>query len=422
MPERPQRTRPQSVAADRITVEDQLETILRGVGPLQAYDQPLVESLGLSLHEDIEAERDIPHFDTAAIDGYAVRALDVADAGNGTSVELPVVGEIVAGSAKPFAISAGTAVRIMTGAPMPRGADAIVPLDKTDRGHARVRIAANVLAGSHVIPVADDVAAGSIVLPEGTVLGPREIGLVSAIGRSRVKARPRPRIVIISAGQELRDAGSHLDHDSVYDANSYMLAAAVRSIGAIAYRVGVVDDSPKAFKRVLSDQLVRADLVITTGGITEGGRDAVRSTLAEVGDIGFGRVAINPGGDVGFGTVFEEKTPLIALPAEPVSAYVGFEVFALPAIRRLMGRIPYRRPNVHAVLAADVASPSGVRDYVRAVFEVTHRGAKVTPLTARGPHAVGSLAAANALIIVGEDETALNLGDTVRTIVLDRTF
>lgn len=414
--------RPSSVPADRLTVEEQLKAILQDLGPLQAYDQPLVESLGLTLRENITSSIEVPRFDTAEIDGYAVRSDDLVDARLGTPVEVPVVAEIIAGSAKPFAISAGTAVKIMAGAPLPRGADAIVGFDKTDRGNARVRISHQPSPGEHVIGRADDVAEGTVVLEDGAVLGPREIGLIAALGHSRIKARPRPRIVILSAGQELREPGAHLAHDSVFDANSSMIAAAVRSVGAISYRVGVVDDSPKAFKRVLSDQLVRADLVITTGGINEGARDSIRATLSEIGDMTFSRVAITPGGDIGHGTVFDERTPIIALPREPVSAYVNFEVFALPAIRRMMGRLPYRRPNVHAVLAADIESPAGVRDYVRAVFEVTHRGAKVTPLPARGPHAVASLAAANALIIVGEDETALNLGDTVRTIVLDRDF
>ena len=310
----------------------------------------------------------------------------------------------------------------MAGAPLPRGADAVVDAGSTDRGTNRVGISRAVLAGAGVRHEGEDLARGAVALAEGTVLGPREIGLVAALGRERVSARPRPRVVLMSTGRELREPGSHLDSDSVHDANSSMLAAAVRSLGAIAYRVGVVDDDPDHFKRVLSDQLVRADLVITTGGITGDERALVKRTLSEIGEVSFSEVAISPGLTHGFGRVFDEQTPVVTLPGDPVSAYVGFEVFVVPAIRRMMGRTPYRRPQVHAVLAQDLTSDTGVRDYRLAYFEVTHRGAKVTPLPRSGPHLVGALARANALIVIGEDESALNLGDTVRVLVLDRNF
>lgn len=421
-PRPPTRARPSSIPDGILTVEDHLERILRGVGPLAAYDQPLVESLGLPLHEAFVATMDLPLFDNSAMDGYAVRAADVAGASRDNPVTLPVVGEIAAGSARPFAISAGTAVKIMTGAPIPRGADSVVPYEQTDRGNARVQIYATAEPGACVRPKGDDVTMGDTVLAEGTVLGPREIGLLAALGAPRVKARPRPRVVVISTGNELREPGTHLDYDSINDGNSYMLAAAVREAGAICYRVGAVDDNPRTFQRVLSEQLVRADLVVTSGGISQGDHDVVKQTLSALGTVEFNEVAMQPGKPQGFGRVFDEQTPIITLPGNAVSAYVSFEVFVLPAIRRMMGRTPYRRPMVHAVLAADLNSRPGVRQYVRGVFEVTHRGAKVTPLTGAGSHLVGTLAKANALIIVGEDQTALHLGDTVRTLVLDRPF
>ncbi|RLV56563.1 molybdopterin molybdenumtransferase MoeA [Aeromicrobium phragmitis] len=418
----PQRPRPHSIAPGRLTVEDHLEAILRGIGPLGAYDQPIVESLGLSLHEEVVSDIDLPRHDSADTDGYAVSSADLARATTSDPVELPVVGEIVAGSGKPFAISSGTCVSIMTGAPLPHGADAVVPMGEVEGDHARIHFRRPVSPGQRVRRQGEDVTAGSVVLPEGAVLGPREIGLLAAVGRSRVKARPRPRVVILSTGRELREPGEHLGHDSVYDGNSSMIAAAVRSAGAIAFRVGAVGDDPRQFQRVLSDQLVRADLVITTGGLGHSRRDVVRQVLGGLGTVQFHDVALEPGSDQGFGRVYDEQTPIITLPGDPVAAFVSFEVFVLPALRRLMGRVPYRRPQVHAVLAQDIVSQPGHREYVRAVFEVTHRGAKVSPVEGRGAHLVGRLAQANALIVVGEDETALNLGDTVRTIVLDRSF
>ena len=416
------RVRPSSVPDGLITVEDHLERILRALGPLEAYDQPVVESLGLPLHENLIAPIDLPRFDNSAMDGYAVRAEDVAEASASNPVTLPVVGEIHAGGAKPFAISAGTAVKIMTGAPVPRGADAVVPFEQTNHGSASVDVHAAVAPGANIRLAGSDVQAGDLVVPAGTVLGPREIGLLASLGASRVRARPRPRVVVISTGNELRDPGSHLDYDSIYDGNSYMLAAAVRAAGAIAYRVGAVSDEPRLFRESLAEQLVRADLVVTTGGVSEGEKDVVKETLSQLGTVQFDKVAMQPGKPQGFGTIFEEETPIITLPGNPVSAYVSFDVFVLPAIRRLMGRTPYRRPMVHAVLASDIESRAGFRQYVRGFFEVTHRGAKVTPIQGHESHRIGALAQANALIVVGEDETALNMGDTVRTYVLDRPF
>lgn len=416
------RVRPQSVPDGFLTVEDHLEQILRGIGPLEPYDQPVVESLGLPLHSDVRAPISLPRFDNSAMDGYALRAEDLAEASTAQPVELPVVGDIHAGTARPFAISPGTAVKIMTGAPVPRGADTVVPFEDTDRGNARVRFTSAPRVGANVRRAGDDVTEGDLVLPAGTVVGPREAGLLASLGLGRVAARPRPRVVVLSTGNELREPGSHLDYDSIFDGNSYMLAAAVRAAGAIAYRVGAVGDDPRTFRRTLSDQLVRADLVVTSGGISEGEKDVVKETLSALGTVSFPKVAMQPGKPQGFGTIFDEQTPIITLPGNPVSAYVSFEVFVLPAIRRLMGLTPYRRPMVHAVLTQDVVSSPGRRQYVRGVFEVTHRGAKVTPLGGHGSHLLGSLAHANALIVVGEDETALNLGDTVRTLVLDRPF
>ena len=416
------RPRPESIPAGMLAVEQHLETILRGVGPLEPYDQPIVESLGLPIHEDFISQYDLPRFDNSAMDGYAVRAQDVTDASRTSPVTLPVVGEIAAGSARPFAISAGTAVKIMTGAPIPRGADAVIPLEATDQGNARVVIYKGAPVGACIRPRATDVKSGDLIFEAGTVLGPREVGLLASLGAGRVKSRPRPRVVVISTGSELREPGGHLEYDSIFDGNSYMLAAAVRSVGAIAYRVGAVADNPKAFRRMLSDQLVRADLVVTSGGISKGDHDVVKEALAPLGTVRFSEVAMQPGKPQGFGTVFDEQTPIITLPGNAVSAYVSFEVFVMPAIRRMMGLTPYRRPMVHAVLAADLQSPPGRRQYVRGVFEVTHRGAKVTPIDGAGSHLIGSLAKSNALIVVGEDETALNMGDTVRTLVLDRPF
>ena len=282
------------------------------------------------------------------MDGYAVYYDDVATASEDHPVHLPVVGEVAAGQTTFFALSPGTAVRIMTGAPVPQGADAIVPVEWTDGGIAGVRITRAPRRDEHVRHKGEDVQTGDVLLEDGRVLGPRQLGLLASVGRAQVKARPRPRVVVMSTGAELREPGTPLGHDSIYDANSYMLAAAARAAGAIAYRVGIVSDDAAEFRDALSDQLVRADLVVTSGGVSKGAYDVVKEVLSELGTVAFGEVAMQPGKPQGFGFVGEDATPIFTLPGNPVSSYVSFEVFVLPAIRRMMGRMPYRRPTVRA--------------------------------------------------------------------------
>ena len=337
-------------------------------------------------------------------------------------MHLPVVGEMAAGQTKLFALSPGTTVRIMTGAPVPQGADAIVPVEWTDGGVATVRITRAPELDQHVRHRGEDVQHGDVLLEDGSILGPRQLGLLASVGRSQVRSRPRPRIVIMSTGAELREPGTALGHDSIYDANSYMLAAAARAAGAIAYRVGIVSDDPSEFGDALSDQLVRADLVVTSGGVSKGAYDVVKEVLSELGTVSFGEVAMQPGKPQGFGFVGEDATPIVTLPGNPVSSYVSFEVFVLPAIRRMMGRLPYRRPMVRAVCLQGFSSLPGRQQYVRAQFEIDARGAHVTPVGGHGSHLMGDLAEANALVVVPPEVTSVTGGSQVQVLVLDRDF
>ena len=404
------------------SVDEHLRRILEMVTPLQPYDQPLLEAHGLPACEDVHAPIPLPRFDNSAMDGYAVRRVDVEGASDERPVHLRVVGESAAGSAKPYALAPATCLRIMTGAPLPSGADAVVPIEWTDGGRATVRIVATPEIGQHVRRAGEDVREGDLVVAEGTLLGPRQVAVLASVGRAQVRARPRPRVVVLSTGSELRDPGSGLGFDSVYDGNSYMLAAAARATGAIAYRVGIVSDDPREFSDALSDQLVRADVVVTSGGVSKGDYDVVKDVLGRLGTVEFCEVAMQPGKPQGFGRVGEDGTPVFTLPGNPVSAYVSFEVFVVPALRRMMGRVPYRRPLVHATLTEPVRSIPGRRQYARAAFEVTPQGAAVTPVGGHGSHLVGDLAAANALLVVAEDATGLDAGATASVLVLDRDF
>ncbi|NYG56989.1 gephyrin-like molybdotransferase Glp [Nocardioides perillae] len=420
---------PEHGAEPEASVEEHLARVLAAVSPLPAFPQPLMDALGLAVAEDVEATSPLPGFDAAAMDGYAVRAVDVAHAGDPDPAVLPVVGEVAAGRATLTATAPGTAVRIMTGGRMPVGTDTVVPQEWTDRGAAQVRISRSPEPGQHVRLRGEDVEPGDLLVEEGTVLGPRHLGLLAAAGRAAVRVRPRPRVVVLSTGSELREVGSQLGHDSVFDANSFLLAAAARRAGALAYRVGIVPDDPRAFTEALSDQLVRADLVVTTGGIGEGDHDVVKEALeggraarsgALPGEVHFGSVALQPGRPQGLGQVGEDRVPLLALPGNPVAAYVSCEVFVLPAIRRLMGVVPYARPTVRARLTHGVQVRAGRRQYLRAEHAEEHGVARVTPLQGRGSHLVGDLAAANALVVVPEETTHVEAGQAVDVLLLDQ--
>lgn len=410
-----------STGPDMVSVDDHLTRILEGVTPLRDFPLPLMEAQGMAIAEDVTAEVALPGFDNSAMDGYAVRHADVADATADEPVVLPVVGEISAGRAHHLALSPGTAVKIMTGAPVPTGADCVVPYEWTDRGVARVRIDRAGPSGANIRRAGEDVAVGDPVLTHGTVLGPRHLGLLASLGRAQVRSRPRPRVVVLSTGSELREPGSALTHDSIYESNSYMLAAAARAAGATAYRVGIVPDDVRAFSEALSDQLVRADLVITSGGVSEGDYDVVKEALRDggSGDLGgrvwFGKVAMQPGKPQGFGVVGEDDVPIFCLPGNPVSSYVSFQAFVLPALRRMMGLDP-RPPLLKARLTEPLKSTDGKQQYVRATVGFDAAGAYATPVGGRGSHMVGELARADALIVVDADTTWIPDGEWVQVL------
>lgn len=412
-------------SAALISVDDHLARILGSVEPLPDFPQPLMDALGLAAAEDVVAPIGLPSFDNSAMDGYAVRHEDVARAGEQSPVHLPVVGEIGAGQAQLLAMSPGTAVKIMTGAPMPAGADSVVPYEWTDRGVAQVRIERAPSPGQHVRSAGEDVSAGDVVVSYGTVLGPRHLGLLASVGRASVRSRPRPRVVVISTGSELREPGTELGHDSIFDGNSFLLAAAARAAGAIAYRVGIVPDEPRAFLDALHDQLVRADLVVTSGGVSQGDYDVVKEALSPLGTVWFGGVAMQPGKPQGFGHVGEDRTPVFTLPGNPVSSYISFQQFVLPAIRKLMGRTPYVRPTTQARLTHAISSPVGKRQFVRAEYAVDpagRGGASVTPVGGHGSHLIGDLASSDALVVVPEEVVSLQAGEQVQVLRLDEEF
>lgn len=403
----------------RRSVDDHLRAVLETVRPLPPFEQPLAEVLDLVLCEDVTSAVDLPGFDNSAMDGYAVRAQDLDGAAPEHMVTLPVTGEIPAGQPAMTAVAPGSAIRIMTGAPIPHGADAIVPVEWTDGGVASVAITQQPAVGNSIRRAGEDLRAGDLVLEIGTVLGPRQIGLLAAIGRARALVRPRPRVVVISSGSELVEPGGPLGEGMIYESNSYALTAAVRRAGAVPYRVGIVEDDAKAVTDTLSDQLVRADAVITSGGVSKGAYDVIKEVLSKLGTVDFAEVTMQPGKPQGFGVIGEDRTPIFTLPGNPVSAYVSFEVFVRPALRQMMGLSNLYRPVVQATVTEPFTSARGKRQFARGLAEHTAYGWQVRVVGGHGSHLVGSLALSNCLVVVPEYITGMVPGEQVETWLLD---
>ncbi|WP_340536929.1 molybdotransferase-like divisome protein Glp [Nocardioides sp. GXZ039] len=422
------------------SVEEHLDGILAATEPLPATEVALLDALDLAASDDVVAPIRLPRFDNSAMDGYAVRSEDVAAVTDAAPVTLPVVGAIGAG--RPGAVTAvppGSAAKIMTGAPLPPGADSVVPYESTDRGAQQVVVRRGALPGQHVRYAGEDVAEGALILPAGTALGPRQLGLLASVGLPTVRARRRPRVLVVSTGSELRDPGEPLEDDSIYDGNSILLAGAVQRAGAVAVRAGRVADSTEAFLQVVADHLDGAegvDVVVTSGGISMGDFDVVKAALSGggasdgplAGDVWFGGLAMQPGKPQGFGRVWttadpQRRVPFFALPGNPVSSYLSFEMFVRPALRAMMGRAPYSRRPITARLTHAVTSPPGRRQFLRGVLTLGPDGTSVTevqPVGGSGSHLVGDLAASDALIVVPEDTTAVGAGERVTVIRLDQ--
>ncbi len=392
------------------SVDRHLADILATVRPLAPLEVELERALGTVLAEDVTAPVSLPPFDNSAMDGYAVRAEDVAAA----PVTLPVIEDVAAGDSELRAIGPGMVMRIMTGAPLPTAADAVVPVEWTDGGTARVTVHRAVPVGNAIRRSGEDVHAGDVVLSQGTRIGPAQIGILAGVGRRRVLVRPRPRVAVLSTGAELVEPGTSLGFGQIWESNSFMLAAAVRDAGAEGFRAGSVNDDPDKFLDALETQLLRADAVITSGGVSMGAYEPVKEALAPLGKVQFDKVAMQPGMPQGFGIVGEEGVPIFTLPGNPVSALVSFVLFVKPALRKMQGLPAGPSETVKATTSAYLRSPAGKRSFLRAVLT----GDRVAPVLGQGSHQLAALAGANALVVVPEDVTELPEGTDVEVILL----
>jgi molybdopterin molybdotransferase len=394
---------------DMDPVETHLAEVLAAIRPLEPARLPLEAAEGAVLAEPATAVGALPPFDNSSMDGYAVHASDVAAATDAGPVTLPVADQIPAGDSRVLTVAPGTCARIMTGALLPGGADAVVPVEWTSGGTSQVQFYRPVTKDHAIRRRGDDVAAGDELLPAGSRLGPAQIALLAASGHGSAYVRPAPRVAVIGTGNELSDPGSPLSPGRIWDSNSYMLAAAVRQAGGVAERHRVGDD-PGTVLAVIEKHAAVANLVITSGGVSMGGEhDVVKAALSGHATMTFRKVAMQPGMPQGTGVIGPNRTPVLTLPGNPVSTYISFFLFALPALDALRGLPPVGLPHSRATLTAPVRSPEHKRSYLRGVLDPA--AGTVTPLTGQGSHQLGALALANALIVVPEPVTSMEAGE-----------
>ena len=402
-----------------ISVDDYREGILASLESLDPINLPLADSHGCVLAEDVVAQWPLPSFDNSSMDGYAVIASDVSSAAEASPVTLPVIDDVPAGSRADVALRPGCAVRIMTGAPIPSGTDCIVPVEVTDAGTDKVEIREQVAPGTYIRRAGEDVIVGDVVVRAGTLLSSRQLAVIAAVGKGHVVVYPRPRVAVLSTGSELVEPGTPLSKGMISDSNSFLLVSAANEAGAQAYRVPPVPDDAEAFSAAISDQLHRADLILTSGGVSMGAYDTVKEVFSSYGTVEFTKVAMHPGMPQGHGVVGEsddERIPVITLPGNPVSSYISFQNFVRPAINKLRGLGSTDRPRLAVEVTKPLDSPQSKRQFARGRFLDDGR---VEPVGGgQGSHVIGGLAQADCLIVIPEGVAHVNAGDTVDVVDL----
>lgn len=400
-----------------ISAADYRERLLAQVRRTRVRPVALRQAAGHVLAEDVHARVTIPPFDNSAMDGYAVRAGDVATATVDAPVVLPVADDIPAGRTDRLTLAPGTAARIMTGAPMPDGADTVVQVEATDGGTVRVSITEPRETGTHVRRAGDDLAVGDLVLRAGTRLTARHLGAVAAAGLGELPVHTRPQVAVLSTGSELVPAGESLDFGQIHDSNSHVLAASAAEAGCEVVHVGSVADDEDELRDTLARISPQVDAIILSGGVSVGAYDVVKAVLAPLSSMWFGPVAMQPGKPQGSGTL-EDGTLVITLPGNPVSVYVSFEVFVRSALRRLAGETEVAPRFLPARAAVDWGSPAGREQYMPVTID--HAG--VTPLVhpasrrGSGSHLVGGLAGADGLARVAAEVTQVRVGDELEVL------
>ena len=395
-----------------LNYEEALAQILDQVRPLPPAQTPLAEALGLMLAEDLIAPHDLPPFDNSSMDGFAVRAADIA----AIPAVLQVQGEIAAGSLSVPALTPGMALRIMTGAPVPEGADTVVPVEDTAVRADGIEFQEEADLGQNIRRAGEEVKTGTVVVPRGSALRPAAIGMAATVGHAEVRAFPRPRVAILSTGDELVEPPTPLKYGQIYNSNVYALAAQVEEAGGVVTQRLHARDTPEALRDAF-DACAGADILITSGGVSVGEFDYVKAVFAERGTVDFWRVAIRPGKPLAFGQW--GQTLFFGLPGNPVSSMVTFELFVRPALRKLAGHSELNRPIVKARLTEKAEHSPGRRSYQRAIMTGQPGDYSVRTTGAQGSGMLGSMVAANALMVLPEETESLSPGTLVDVLVLD---
>lgn len=417
------------------SVEEQQARVAAAAVAPRPVRVAIAEAQGLMCAEEVVTERPLPGFDQAAIDGYAVRSVDVLgvgvsgggsdsdddsdseDVGN-HEVSLPVMGSIEAGARQPSRLQPRQAARVQTGAPMPTLADAVLPMRWTDGGEARVTVLRGVRSGAYVRRTGDDVQPGDVAVRAGTIIGPAQVGLLAAVGRERVLVHPRPRLSVMCVGGELVDTSRTPGNGQVYDVNSYALAAAGRDAGAEVNRVGIVDTEANELREIVEGQLNRAEVVVIAGAVGGAAAEGVRSVLGQLGEMEVTRIAMHPGSVQGFGQLGPEGVPVFLLPANPVSALVVFEVMVRPLIRLSLGKRQPMRRVVQARTLSPIASVAGRKGYLRGqLMRDQDTGEYLVQALGGEPgassHLLATLAEANCLVVVPSEAEQVRTGEIV---------
>ena len=411
--------------SEYLTVADALTAVLAGFSILESETVPLPDLLGRILAEPIVAKNSMPPFTNSAMDGYALRADDIQSANQESPTTLNVIGDVAAGAVLDVVGVAGTAVRIMTGAPVPDGFDAVIPVEDTDeawRGKqrplpAKIAIYRAVNQGDYLRFPGEDIEAGQQILASGHLIRPQEIGVLASLGVAEAKVIRRPKVGILATGDELIGVKEALTPGKIRNSNGYAQTAQVKALGAEPVGLGVAKDTEASVRQKLQAGLdAKVDLFISSAGVSVGAYDVVKAVLEAEGNVGFWRVRMRPGKPLAFGTY--QGTPYLGLPGNPVSAMVSFERFARPAILKMAGFTKLDKPQLQVTVQEAIDS-DGRESYIRAVVEKTAVGYQAMTTGGQGSHMMTSLTKANALLIIPENQTKVNKGEQLSAWMLD---
>ena len=398
-----------------LRVEEALERILAEIGRLEPETVALPEAVGRVLAQSVASREEVPPFANSAMDGYALRSNDTQAASTKAPRRLHLVGIVQAGSVSERAVGAGEAMRILTGAPVPPGSDAVIQQELTQAGEGWVEVQQPVAVGNNVRHAGEDIQRGTLVLQEGARVGPSEIGVLASLGFAEVTVYRRPVVAILATGDELVEVHENLRPGQIRNSNSYLVAAAVTLAGGIPRRLGIARDQVEELRtKLLAAE--EADLIITSGGVSVGDYDLVKDIMRERGIIDFWRVNLKPGKPLAFGRL--GGTPLLGLPGNPVSAAVTFELFARPVLRKMQGFTHLLRPVVQARLLDGIQETSNRRQYVRARVEWRAGGFVATTTGRQDSHILSSMLGANALLVIPEGSPPVQPGEMVQAMLL----